>query len=135
MVPCQPLGRRYISISSNSSHTPLLGCQYDYLTIVSNWNKSYPCTLLTNCLSYVSCFMFFPLTALSAPLTKSNWDKVLVSVHPSVSSSIRAESFPGILWRRHGRNGLKFCMRMYPEPSSEPIVLYFGYSLKIFFLI
>ena len=39
-------------------------------------------------------------------------------------------AFPGISWRTHGGNGLKFCMLLYPDHLQN--WLYYGYSLLIF---
>ena len=38
--------------------------------------------------------------------------------------------FPGIYWRRHGGNGLKFCMLIYPDHPEN--WLDYGHSLLIF---
>ena len=42
------------------------------------------------------------------------------------------ERFPGICRRTHGRNGLKFCMLMYPDHHDWPD---YGYSLLIFIIL
>ena len=41
--------------------------------------------------------------------------------------------FPGIFWRMHGRNSLKFCMLMYPDHLQN--WLDFGHSLLIFLIL
>ena len=52
---------------------------------------------------------------------------------PAVCPSLRPERFPGICRRRHGGNGLKFCMLMYLGPPQN----WLGYShaLLIFLLL
>ena len=59
-------------------------------------------------------------------------------VHPtkndrfSACPSVHLERFLGISWRPHGGNGLKFCMRMYPDHLQN--WLDYGHGLLIFLL-
>ena len=52
---------------------------------------------------------------------------------PSVRPSVRPERFPGICWRMHGGNGLKFNMLMYLDPLQNWLV--YGRGLLIFLIL
>ena len=54
-------------------------------------------------------------------------------VRPSVCPSVRPERFPGICWRTHGGNGLRFCMLMYRDHLQN--WLNYGHGLLIFLLL
>ena len=47
-------------------------------------------------------------------------------------TSVRRDRFPGIFWRTHDGNGLKFCMLMYPDRLQNR--LDFGHALLIFLI-
>ena len=47
--------------------------------------------------------------------------------------SVRQERFPGISWRTHGGNGLKFCTLIYLDHLQNWLV--YGYSLLIFLIL
>ena len=55
------------------------------------------------------------------------------SVCPSVRLSVRPERFPGICWRTHGGNGLKFNMLMYLDLLQNWLVYVHG--LLIFLIL
>ena len=48
----------------------------------------------------------------------------------SVRPSVRPDRFPGISWRTHGGNDLKFCTLMYLDHLQNWLV--YGYGLLIF---
>ena len=55
------------------------------------------------------------------------------SVCPSVCPSVRPERFPGICWRTHGGNGLKFYMLMYLDHLQNWLV--YGHGLLVFLIL
>ena len=56
--------------------------------------------------------LFWPVHGSVGPPDQP-WRFYSMSVCPSVRLSVCPERFPGICWRTHGGNGLKFCTLMY----------------------
>ena len=71
----------------------------------------------------------FPPVLGSVGPSDQPWPFYSMSVHPSV----RPERFPGICWRTHGGNGLKFCMLMYLDHLQN--WLDYGHGLLNFLLL
>ena len=79
--------------------------------------------------------------SLKYPLLTCTWVRcstrttvtVLRHVRPSVHLSVRPKRFPGICWRMHGGNSLKFYMLMYLDHLQNWLV--YGHCLLIFLIL
>ena len=67
------------------------------------------------------------------PLSTCTW--VHWSIRPTVTVlwHVRPKRFPGISWRTHGGNGLKFCMLMYLDHIQNWLVYSHGLLIFIIF--